>query len=333
MLFISLFFGFGTGISICMLMHSMDTTVRSVEEAEQTLNLPVIAAVPHLKKTKAASVWKGMPMISEPYSVTAESFRSLRTVLELKDISDRQILLVTSAVPNEGKTFCATNIAVALAQQGYRTLLIDTDLRNPSVAKALHRPVGERGLADFLTGACMMEQAIQTVESSEVSGLSVITAGTGARTPSELLSGDRLARVFNDPALAQFERIILDTAPVNAVSDVLHLVKYATSTCLVLRAGHTPAKATQRAYAALVGARVLDAGIVRQAGHGLGINPEFGSWTKKAGSAKAPPFSLGRIGRTRGCRLPRHARRGRDPRIRLPARPAGPWRSGRWNRR
>ena len=146
-----------------------------------------------------------------------------------------------------------------MAQQGYRTLLIDTDLRNPSVARALHRPEGAAGLTDFLTGALALEQCIQ---SCEANGLSVITAGIGARNPSELLSGDRLARLFNDPAFARYERVILDTAPVNAVSDALHLVKYATSTCLVIRAGHTPARASQRAYAALASARVLDAGIV-----------------------------------------------------------------------
>jgi capsular exopolysaccharide synthesis family protein len=258
-LFISLFFGIGSGVGICMLLHSMDTSVRNVDEAERTLNLPVVAVVPRLKKTKAAGAWRGMPMISEPYSVTAEAFRSLRTALELKDITDRQVLLVTSAIPNEGKTFCSTNTAAALAQQGYRTLIIDTDLRNPSVAAALHRPPGAPGLSDYLTGACPLEKAIQ---SSEVNGLSVITAGTAARNPSELLSGEKLARLFADPAVSGFERIVLDTAPINAVSDALRLVKFATSTCLVVRAGNTPARATQRAHAALVNARVLDASII-----------------------------------------------------------------------
>jgi capsular exopolysaccharide synthesis family protein len=240
-------------------MNSMDTSVRSADEAEQALNLPVIAAVPRLKKTKAAGAWKGMPMISEPYSVTAEAFRSLRTVLELKDISDRQVLLVTSAIPDEGKTFCSTNAAVAMAQQGYRTLIIDTDLRNPSIATALHCPDGAPGLADYLTGVRTLEQSIQT---GGINGLSIMTAGIGVRNPSELLSGDKLARLFSDPAVARFDRIVLDTAPVNAVSDALLLVKFATSTCLVVRAGYTPVAASQRAYAALVGARVLDAGIV-----------------------------------------------------------------------
>jgi capsular exopolysaccharide synthesis family protein len=202
-------------------------------------------------------------MVSEPYSVTAEAFRSLRTVLELKDVTDRQILLFTSAIPDEGKTFCSANTAVALAQQGYRTLIIDTDLRNPSIAQALHCLDGA-GLADYLSGSCTLEQSIQ---GCEVKGLSVITAGAGARNPSELLSGEKLARLFSEAAAAGFERIILDTAPVNAVSDALHLVKFATSTCLVVRAGHTPARASQRALAALVGARVLDAGIVLNCTH------------------------------------------------------------------
>jgi capsular exopolysaccharide synthesis family protein len=258
-LFISIFLGLGTGVGICLLLHSMDTSVHGVEEAEQTLNLPVIASVPQLKKSKAAGAWKGMPMVSEPYSSTAEAFRSLRTMLELKDVTDRQVLLVTSAVPSEGKTFCSTNAAVALAQQGYRTLIIDTDLRNPSVAGALHCPGAARGLVDYLAGICTFEQSIQTCD---IKGLWVMTAGAGANNPAELLSGDKLVKLFADITEAGFERVILDSAPVNAVSDALHLVKFATSTCLVVRAGYTPAKASQRALAALAGARVMDAGIV-----------------------------------------------------------------------
>jgi capsular exopolysaccharide synthesis family protein len=258
-LFISVFFGFGSGVGISLLLHSMDTSVRGVEEAERALNLPVITAVPRLKKNKAAGIWKGMPMVSEPYSSTAEAFRSLRTMLELKDHTDRQVLLVTSAIPDEGKTFCSTNAAVALAQQGYRTLIIDTDLRNPSVAKALHCPDGTPGVVNYLMGAFTFQQCVQA---SEITGLSIMTAGASARNPAELLSGDKLTRLFTEAAEAGFERIILDTAPVNAVSDALHLVKFATSTCLVVRAGYTPAKASQRALAALAGARVLDAAIV-----------------------------------------------------------------------
>jgi len=258
-LFASIFLGVGAGVAISLLLHSMDTSFRSVEEVEQTLGLPVVAAVPRLKKTKAAGEWKGMPMISEPYSVTAEAFRSLRTVLDLKDETDKQILMVTSAIPDEGKTFCSTNAAAALAQQGYRTLIIDTDLRNPSVGAALHISPSTAGLSDYLNGVTTLAQSTQK---TEVENLSVIAAGSCARNPSELLSGERLARLFNDPAMAQYERIVLDTPPINAVSDALNLVKYATSTCLVVRAGATPAKASQRAHAALVGARVLDAGIV-----------------------------------------------------------------------
>ena len=258
-LFMSLFGGFGAGIGICLLLHSMDTSMRSVEEAEASLNLPVIGAVPRLKKTTAAGIWKGMPMVSESYSLTAEAFRSMRTVLELKDTTDRQILLFTSAIPNEGKTFCSTNTAVAMAQQGYRTLIIDTDMRNPSVAKALHCSDGAIGLADVLTRKRTLEEAIQT---TEIGDLFILTAGSVARNPAELLCLDRLNRLFDDPFLATFERIVLDTPPVNAVSDALHLVKYASATCLVVRAGFTPAKASQRAHAALLSARVLDAGIV-----------------------------------------------------------------------
>jgi capsular exopolysaccharide synthesis family protein len=279
-IFAAVFFGFTFGLGVSLLLHSMDTSFRGVEEAERALNLPVIASVPRLKKTKAAGVWKGMPMISEPYSTTAEAFRSLRTMLELKEITDRQILLVTSALQDEGKTFCATNTAVALAHQGYRTLIIDLDLRNPSVAGALHCSPASPGLVDYMVGATTLDQSIQPL--GQVKGLSVLTAGSTARNPAELLSADKLARLFNDPAMAAFDRIILDTAPVNAVSDALHLVKFATSTCLVIRSGSTPAKASQRAIAALAGARVLDLAVVLNCMEGMkyytyGNNKAYGN--------------------------------------------------------
>jgi capsular exopolysaccharide synthesis family protein len=263
---LGVFLGAGLGISICLVLHSLDTSFRSIEEAEKALKLPVIAAVPRLKDEKAASAWKSMPLINEPHSATAEAFRSLRTVMELADDADRQVFLITSALPHDGKTFCSTNAAVALAQQGYRTLLIDTDLRSPSIAEALHTRHGAPGLVEFLTGACGLEESIQ---STAVAGLSVITAGTGASNPCEMLSGHQFARIFKDPAIAGFQRIILDTPPVNAVSDALSLVKFATSTCLVVRAGQTPAGAAIRTLAALAGARVMRAGIVLNYASGI----------------------------------------------------------------
>jgi capsular exopolysaccharide synthesis family protein len=253
---LSFFVGIFGGTGLCVFVSSLDASMRSVDEAEGALELQVLASIPQSRRTKKE---RGPILLTQPYSAAAEAFRSLRTVLELKEVVDRQVILFTSSSSGEGKTFCSVNCAVALAQQGYRTLIVDTDLRHPSVSKRLGLPAWQLGLADCLSGKTKAEQAITGTNIPE---LSVLTAGTPASNCSELMSAARLTNLLGDPAFSRFERIIIDTAPVNAVSDALHLVKHATAVCLVVHAGRTPVKAAQRAHAALTGARAKDIGIV-----------------------------------------------------------------------
>jgi Mrp family chromosome partitioning ATPase len=107
-----------------------------------------------------------------------------------------------------------------------------------------------------------MTKAGQVIIETKISGLFALTAGTHAANYSELMSAARLAKLLSDPTFAGFERIIFDSAPVNAVSDALHLVKHASTVCLVVQAGRTPVKAAHRAHAALAGARAKDIGII-----------------------------------------------------------------------
>ncbi|MDB6056853.1 MAG: hypothetical protein JWO95_697 [Verrucomicrobiales bacterium] len=253
---LSIFLGVVGGIGLCVFVSSMDASMHSVDEAEDALQLQVLASIPQSRaKKKEAS----LPLLTQPYSAATEAFRSLRTALELKEVTDHQVILFTSSSAGEGKTFCSVNCAVALAHQGYKTLIVDTDLRHPSVGKTLGLAPGQPGLADCLTGAT---KAGQVIMDTKIPGLFAMTAGTPATDFSELMSAARLTSLLSDATFAGFERIIFDTAPVNAVSDALHLVKHATAICLVVRAGRTPVKAAQRAHAALVGARAKDIGIV-----------------------------------------------------------------------
>jgi capsular exopolysaccharide synthesis family protein len=256
-LIISVFLGFVSGISLCTLFGSLDPSVRSLDEAEDALGLPVLATVPNYRGRKG----NGQPaMVKQPNSTTAEAFRSLRTVLELKETTDRQVLLFTSANPGDGKTFCAVNTAVALAQEGYRTLIVDTDLRHPSVANALGLARGTVGIVECLGGRARLEESIIP---TGIPNLWVLPAGRNASNNSALPSSQHLAEFFQNPAFASFHRVVLDTAPVNAVSDALHLVKHtATSLCMVIRAGRTPVRAAHRALDLLGVARAKDIGLV-----------------------------------------------------------------------
>jgi capsular exopolysaccharide synthesis family protein len=250
--------------------------MRSVDEAEDALELPVLASVPQCPGDRKK---RGLPLLTQPFSAAAEAFRSLRTVLELKEITHRQVLLFASSSSGEGKTFCSVNCAVALAQQGYRTLIVDADLRNPNVDKNLGLVAGQPGLTDCLSGAKAPAQVIMT---TNLPSLYVLTAGSPVSNAAELMSGGKLADLLGDPTMASFERIVFDTAPVNAVSDALHLVKHATAICLVVQAGRTPVKAAQRAQAALRGAHAEDVGIVLNRVAASRYNPYGYSFRKPA---------------------------------------------------
>jgi capsular exopolysaccharide synthesis family protein len=243
-----LFLGFGLAFGF----NAMDGSFKSVEKAETLLGMPVLGAIPQ-HAGDAPLVFR------ESDSRAAESFRSLRTTLSLLGkVENRKVTLFTSAAPAEGKSFCAINHAVSLAQQGLRTLLIDADLRMPSVAATLLPSVKLAGLTDFLAGQATMEQVITHTDDEH---LFLVAAGSRAPNPAELLGGadfgDLIAR-----AATQFDRIVIDTAPVNAVSDTLLLVEHAHSVCLVVRGGKTARKSVLRASATLTAAGHRPVGVI-----------------------------------------------------------------------
>ena len=119
----------------------MDSSIRTVAQAESMLGLPVIAAVPILTESDGKSV---LPTFSDPQSFVAEAFRGLRALASLQDRENPlKTVLVVSAIPGEGKSFCAANLAVAFAQAGLKTLLIDADLRLPTLHTYFNVPADE----------------------------------------------------------------------------------------------------------------------------------------------------------------------------------------------
>lgn len=237
------------GIALCFAWDSMDSSFKSIEQAETMLGLPVMTAVP--KNVKDIGHEEKLLILKEPHGLIAEAFRTLRTSLFLLGKSDeRRVFLFASAVPGEGKSFCSINYAVSLAQQGHRTLLVDSDLRLPTIGKSFFQNAAHAGLADVIAGQTAFPDAVQ---STEVENLTVLTAGNRAPNPSELLAGNGFAKFLKD-ALQQYDRIVIDSAPVNAVSDTLLLVKFTHAVCLVVHAGKTPRKAVVRACAKLTDA-------------------------------------------------------------------------------
>lgn len=249
----------GTVLSLALvwLLQQMDSTIKSVDHAERLLGLPVLGAVPKNKLIKDGK--SRLFMSDDPQSLCAEAFRSLRASLGLLGREeDRKVVLFTSAVPSEGKSFCCVNYAVAHAQQGKRTLVVDFDLRKPTLAESFGVQGDLPGVSDVLLGKETLDKCVQK---TRFENLFLLTAGRMVPNPAELLAGPWSKQLIHE-AVSKFDQVVLDNAPVNAVSDTLLIVKEAQTVCLVTRAGKTPSRAVLRALEMLRRAGAKPSGVV-----------------------------------------------------------------------
>lgn len=231
------------GLVIVFGLHSMDRSIQSVDQAESALGLPVLNVIPRLKGIKA----DGPRLVTEEESnhSGAEAFRTLRTALSmLGRAEERRTFLFTSTVPQEGKSFVSINYAASLAQQGLKTLVVDADLRRPSVEEYLTGDDGHHpGLTEYLTGQKKLDELVQTIDGHP--NFFWMAAGKQAPNPAELLAQGGL-KGFLEKALQRFDRVVVDSAPVTAVSDTLTITGLCQTTVLVIRSHVTPRKPIQR---------------------------------------------------------------------------------------
>ncbi len=291
--------GIAAGLATIFGLNVLDRSIKTVDQAESTLGLPVFAAVPEVKRaeTGVGAENGGPPVGSASYRLVAEApegpaaeaFRNLRAALSLLGPEEeRRVFLFTSALPGEGKSFTSANYALALAQQGYRVLLIDGDLRRPSLHKIFLRttPAGNdgdydvdvAGVVDYLVGEISLADAIHAVAARDVDvlgtahesdrtvtstggELSILTGGRRAPNPAELLSGHSFRELLAEAAKS-FDRVVIDSAPVLAVSDTLLMTPHAQTVCLVVRAAKTARNAVQRALTLLAGTGTRPAGVI-----------------------------------------------------------------------
>jgi polysaccharide biosynthesis transport protein len=237
--------GLVVGSGLVIGIDMTDRSIRSVNEVEEVLGLPVLTMVP---RSKRRHLDKEAVLTANPASHEAEAFRSLRTALSfLGHQKDSKAVLFTSANPGEGKTYCSLNCGAALAQLGLRTLLIDADLRRPNLTKALLAGSKAPGLSDCLTGnAALMDCCRPTATEN----LFILGSGERSSNPAELLAAGDLTGLLKE-AMLYFDRVVLDSAPINAVSDTQLIAKEIESVCLVIRAGRTPRRAVVRACSLL----------------------------------------------------------------------------------
>jgi polysaccharide biosynthesis transport protein len=234
-----------------------DSSIHSVDEAERVFGRPVVAAVP---RTKRKNRKEQSAVIADAASYEAESFRCLRTSISLLDTDrEKRSTLFTSATPSEGKTYCSLNYAAALAQMGLRTLLIDADLRRPALTRnLLGNSTGGDGLSDCLTGKKTIESCVKPCG---IENLFIIGSGQRARRPLELIAASDMGKLLEE-ALLHFDRLVLDTAPINAVCDTQLIARAVEGIFLVVRAGKTPRRAVNRGLQLLAQAGRAPDGIV-----------------------------------------------------------------------
>jgi capsular exopolysaccharide synthesis family protein len=246
--------GLLAGMGIAIGLHMLDQSVKSVDEAEKVSGLPVVSTVPLIKgKTDliAFNVRRGQ---------AAEAFRTLRAsqTVSHADSALRRIFLFTSSIPNEGKTFASSNFAVTLAQQNLRTLLIDADLRKPTLARLFSTKDTEAGLAEVLAGTAPLESVARV---TEVPNLTLLTAGRLVENPSELLSTSAFRELLAK-AMKDYDRVVIDSAPCIAVSDTFLVLPYVDACCLVVRAFSTPKAILKRAIKALSESKYPKANVI-----------------------------------------------------------------------
>jgi len=254
----STFAGFAAGIAIAALLRLFDGSLKTSDDAERRLGLRPLGIIPETPEMRSRSE---EPLLSaHPQCAAAEAFRALRTSLALlgKEDSHPKTFLFTSALPGDGKSSCAINCAMAFAQQGLRTLLIDADIRIPTLATTFFGSETERGLTDVLTHQIHFAEAIRD---PGMPHLFLLCAGSRTSTPAEVLGNGEFSRIVAR-ARSDFDRVVIDSAPVHAVPDTQLLAGHVEATILVVKAGRTPAVAAQRALRKLGDAGARMAGFI-----------------------------------------------------------------------
>jgi capsular exopolysaccharide synthesis family protein len=264
-----LLFGLLLGIGAALLLDHLDYTVKNEQDVERLTGLPALGRIPLLPQLKVVG---GGPVLRDHVGVGshrdaqsgfAEAFKTLRTsILLASPERPPRHIVITSCEPGDGKSTVATNLAIVLTQLGRRVLLVDADLRNPSVHKTLGL-ANQAGLSNLLTGNARLAELQRECE---VPNLRIVTSGPIPPTPSELLGSPALGVVLERADEGgEFDHVILDCPPALQVTDSVILATRADATVLVVRCGKTAREAVGQGAARMRQARAHVVGVVMNA--------------------------------------------------------------------
>jgi polysaccharide biosynthesis transport protein len=242
-------------ILIAGLLESIDRSVKTSDEAQQLLQYPLLGEVPRILDKTGQPI--PLPLWDQVYSPASMAFEMLQTTLGFT-VSDKslKVIAVSSALPGEGKSFVAGNLAIAVAQTGKRVLLIDGDMRCPTQHKNWEIP-NLKGFSDVLVG----QAEYQNIITKAMANLHILTSGTMPPNPSTLLNSQRLLEII-ERVSQDYDFIIIDTPPVTVVADGLLLGKAADGMLMVARPGIATSTALTNAKKVLTQSGEVVLGVV-----------------------------------------------------------------------
>ena len=251
---IGLVLGLMLGSALALLRDWMDQTLRSIEEISSVLHLPVLGVVPAMSRRLSPSL-RGQRVHLEPASGEAEAFRTIRTALFFgAPKEETKTVLVTSPAPSDGKSTLVSNLGIAMAKAGQKTLILDADFRKPMQNVIFELNHHDKGISSLLAGRTKLSEAIKP---TQVKGLYLLTSGLKLSNPAEILNSKRFARLL-EYLSERYDRVLIDSPPVGLVTDAEILGALCHITILVLSAEKSTQKESQRARDGLlnIGARI-----------------------------------------------------------------------------
>lgn len=300
------FAGLILGIALAFVMETMDTSIGTIEDVEKLLGLSVLGVIPSISKLSAESQGRfarfkrnilrskikdseepyiRMIVHHRPMSAIAESYRTLRTNLNLKP--SQKTILITSSEPREGKTTVLVNLGLILAQKGLKTLLVSTDLRRPALAKTFgveRKP----GLYEVIAGAVKLDEAIKNIsdimlgdihfeeiiKAPGIQNIWLLTSGSLITNPAEVFEAENLPSIINE-LRNKFDIVLFDSPPVLPIADASSLASKVDLVILCYEIGRTSRSALLRAKSQLdaVGARIVGVVLNQITPQAAGIEP------------------------------------------------------------
>ena len=243
--------GLAGGVGLAYLFENLDTTLYTMEQIEEATELSVLGKIPSARKRRQIALFNGN-------SPQGEAFRRLRTyIFTLDHDAPLQTLLVTSAEPREGKSTIVANLAFTVAQSGRKVIVVDADLRRPTLHKIFDLS-NKIGLSSILTQEATLDEAVQD---SKIPGVQALTSGPLPPNPAELLGSPQMTALI-EQLVQQFDLVVLDTPSLLAVSDVAVLAPAFDGVVLVVGRAQAQRKAVRAARQQLADLKARSIGVV-----------------------------------------------------------------------